>query len=163
MLTIRKAVPGDLAAITNIYNQAVLNTSATFDTQAKTPEQQKPWFEKHGEKYPLLVAIESNMIIGWASMSAWSDRCAYADTAEVSLYVEEGHRGKGVGKKLSEAVLKAGKECGLHTAVARIAEGNDVSLHLAESLGFEYVGVMKEVGRKFGKLLDVTLMQIIFD
>jgi L-amino acid N-acyltransferase len=163
MLTIRKAGLGDLAAITNIYNQAILNTSATFDTRTKTPDDQKPWFEKHGGKYPLLVALEENTIVGWASMSAWSDRCAYADTAEVSLYIDEEWRGKGVGRKLSGAILKAGKEGGLHTAIARIAEGNDASLHLAESMGFENIGVMKEVGRKFGKLLDVHLMQLIYD
>ena len=163
MLTIRKAVIEDLPAITDIYNQAILNTTATFDTGTKTTEQQEPWFEKHGARYPLLVAIEDAKIGGWASMTAWSDRCAYAYTAEISLYVDEKYRGRGVGRKLSEAILKAGKEGGLHTAIARIAEGNDASLHLAESLGFEQIGVMKEVGRKFGKLLDVIMLQIIFD
>jgi L-amino acid N-acyltransferase YncA len=101
--------------------------------------------------------------VGWASLSAWSDRCAYADTAEISLYVKEEERGKGIGRKLSGAILQAGKEAGLHTAIARIAEDNDASIHLAESLRFKHIGVMKEVGRKFGKLLDVYLMQIFFD
>ena len=163
MLTIRKAVPEDLAAVTDIYNQAILNTTATFDTGIKTPEEQKAWFEKHGARYPLLVAQQDNIIVGWASMSAWSDRCAYADTAEISLYVREEYQGKGVGRKLSGAILLAGREGGLHTAIARIAEGNDISIRLAESLGFKHIGVMREVGRKFGKLLDVYLMQIIFD
>src|SRR4030043_720991 len=163
MLTIRKAEPKDLAAITDIYNQAILNTTATFDTSTKTAGEQKAWFDKHSEKYPVLVGLEDNKVVGWASMSAWSDRCAYADTAEVSLYVREGHMGKGVGRKLSGAILQAGREGGLHTAIARIAEGNAVSIRLAESLGFKHIGVMREVGRKFGKLLDVYLMQIISD
>jgi phosphinothricin acetyltransferase len=163
VLTVRKAELKDLAAITEIYNQAVLHTTATFDTQTKTIEKQKAWFEKHGDRYPVLVGLEDNKIVGWASMSAWSDRLAYADTAEASIYVREGYRGKGTGRKLSEAILKAGREAGLHTAIARIAEGNDASIHLAESMGFKHIGVMKEVGRKFGKLLDVYLMQIIFD
>ena len=163
MLTIRRAVPEDLAAITDIYNQAILNTTATFDTTIKTPEEQKAWFDKHGARYPLLVAQQDNIIVGWASMSAWSDRSAYADTAEISLYIREGHMGKGVGRKLSGAILQAGREGGLHTAIARIAEGNDISIRLAESLGFKHIGVMREAGRKFGKLLDVYLMQIIFN
>jgi len=163
MMTIRKATSADIKAITDIYNEAILNTVATFDTTPKTLDEQKIWFNKHNAKYPVLVAEEAKTVIGWASLSAWSDRCAYADTAEISLYIKEGQRGKGVGRKLSEAVLKAGKEAGLHTVIARMAEGNSASIHLAESLGFKPIGVMKEVGRKFGKLLDVNLMQIIFD
>jgi L-amino acid N-acyltransferase YncA len=163
MLIIRPAELKDLASITDIYNQAILNTTATFDTRTKTIEEQKAWFDKHGQKYPVLLGLEDNKIVGWASLSAWSDRCAYADTAEISLYVRKGERGKSIGRQLSEAILKAGKEAGLHTAIARIAEGNDASIHLAESLGFKHIGVMKEVGRKFGKLLDVYLMQIFFE
>ena len=163
MLTIRKATIQDLRAITEIYNQAVLHTTATFDTATKTVEEQRVWYDKHGAKYPILVAQEDKDVIGWASMSAYSDRCAYADTAETSLYVREGQRGKGVGRKLSEVILKAGKEAGLHTAIVRIAEGNEVSIGLAKSLGFKPIGVMREVGKKFGKLLDVYMMQIMFD
>lgn len=163
MRTIRKATLQDLRAITEIYNQAVLHTTATFDTVTKTIEEQRAWFDKHSAKFPILVAQEDKEIVGWASMSVWLDRCAYTDTAEASLYVREGQRGKGTGRKLSEAILKAGKEAKLHTAIARIAEDNKVSIRLAESQGFKHIGVMKEVGKKFGKLLDVYMMQIMFD
>lgn len=163
MITIRKAELKDLPAITEIYNEAILHTIATFDTQTKTVEDQKPWFDKHGDKYPIVVALEGEKVIGWASMSQWSDRCAYAATAEASLYVKEGYRGEGVGRQLSKAILKAAREAGLHTAIIRIAGDNAVSKKLAKSLGFKSVGVMKEVGNKFGKLLDVHMMQIIFD
>jgi phosphinothricin acetyltransferase len=163
VLTIRKAILKDLPAITDIYNDAILKTTATFDNNIKTLEEQKAWFEKHGDKYPVLVAQQDNLIVGWVSLSAWSDRCAYADTAEISLYIKEEFRGKGVGRKLSEAVLIAGRKAGLHTVISRIAEGNDVSIHLGESLGFKHIGVMKEVGRKYDRLLDVYMMQLIFD
>jgi len=76
--------------------------------------------------------------------------------------VKEEFRGKGIGTRLMEAIIDQGKRVGLHTIIARIAEGNDVSVHLAESFGFGHVGVMKEVGRKFGRLLDVHLMQKIY-
>ena len=163
MLTIRRAALEDLSAITEIYNDAILKTVATFDTQPKNPEEQEDWFAEHGSKYPILVAEQGGLITGWASLSQWSDRCAYSDTVEVSLYVKEEYRGKGIGKKLLETVIREGQKSGFHTVIARIAQGNEVSIHLFESMRFEHIGIMKELGRKFGKLLDVYLMQKIYD
>ena len=160
MLIIRPAKLEDLNRITEIYNEAVQKTVATFDTEPKTLEEQRAWFENHGWKYPILVAELKRVVSGWASLSKWSDRCAYADTAEISLYVLEEFRGQGLGKKLLEAIVGEGEKVGLHTVIARIAEGNRVSIHLHESLGFEHIGIMREVGRKFGRLLDVYLMKI---
>jgi L-amino acid N-acyltransferase len=162
MLQIRKAELKDLEAMTDIYNEAVRNTTATFDTEPKTAAQQREWFDKHDAKHPAIVMCEGKTVLGWASLSAYSDRCAYAATAEASIYVKSGERGKGVGRKLSEALLKAGKEAGLHTVILRIAEGNEASIKLAESLGFKQIGVMEEVGVKFGQVLDVILMQLIY-
>ena len=163
MLTIRRAALPNLDAITEIYNAAILKTVATFGTEPKTDAEQKSWFDGHGPKYPILVAEQDGLIVGWASLSMWADRCGYSDTAEGSLYVREEHQGRGIGRKLMEAMAQEGKKAGLHTVIARIAEGNEVSIHLAESAGFKHIGVMKEVGRKFGKLLDVYLMQLIYD
>ena len=163
MIRIRRARLEDLPVITEIYNDAIIKTVATFDTKPKSIEEQKEWFEKHGERYPILVAEMNNKVVGWASLTAWSDRCAYSDTAEISLYIEEGYRGKGIGKKLTEAILREGKAAGLHTIIARIREGNDQSIHILETYGFNHIGIMKEVGRKFGKLLDVYLLQKIFE
>ncbi|MCJ7605227.1 MAG: N-acetyltransferase family protein [Dehalococcoidales bacterium] len=162
-LSIRPAAIKDLHAITDIYNHAILNTVAAFDLEPKTLEEQRAWFEHHGEKHPVLVAVEGNAVIGWAALSEWSDRQAYAGTAEVSLYIREDSRGKGIGRALGEAIIQAGREAGLHLLIARIAEGNDISIHITESFGFEHIGVMKEAGRKFGRLLDVFMMQKILD
>ncbi|MGB3092900.1 MAG: N-acetyltransferase family protein, partial [Candidatus Zixiibacteriota bacterium] len=106
---------------------------------------------------------ENGIVVGWASLSKWSDRCAYSDTAEISLYVHHGHQGKGIGRKLLEAIVAEGQKAGLHTIIARIAEASEASIHLHKSVGFEHIGTMKEVGRKFGKLLDVYLMQKVYD
>lgn len=152
----------DLGAITEIYNEAVLKTVATFDTEPKTVEEQKPWFESHDLRHPILVAEQDDAIVGWASLSKWSDRCAYSDTGEISVYVKEERRRKGTGKKLIQEILDQGQKVGLHTVVARIAESNEISVRLHEAFGFEHIGTMKEVGRKFGKLLDVYLMQKIY-
>jgi len=162
MLTIRPAKADDLNAITEIYNEAILATDATFDTKAKTDDEQRAWFVNHGPKNPILVAELDGFVVGWVSLSQWSDRCAYSDTAEISLYVKEGLRGRGIGSRLMKDIIQRGEEVGLHTVIARITAGNQRSIHLHESVGFEHIGVMREVGRKFGRLLDVRLMQKIY-
>jgi len=161
-INIRPAKNDNLAAITEIYNEAILHTTATFDTEPVTVEEQKTWFIDHGGKYPVLVAEVDQTVVGWASLSRWSGRCAYADTAEVSFYVKAESQGQGIGRKLFGAIIREGQKVGLHTVIARIAEGNEISVHLHESVGFQHVGVMREVGRKFGRLLDVYLMQKIY-
>ena len=162
VMTVRRATINDLAAITEIYNDAILTTVATFDTTPKSIEEQKVWFESHGSKYAIVIGELNGITIGWASLSPYSDRCAYSDTAEVSVYVAENHRGKGFGRKILKEVIKLGHDGGLHVLIARIAEGNEKSIHLFQTMGFTSVGVLQEVGRKFGRLLDVYMMQKIF-
>jgi phosphinothricin acetyltransferase len=161
-LVIRLAILKDLDAITEIYNEAILKTVASFDTEPKSLEEQKIWFESHDSKYSIIVGELGKKIIGWASLSEYSARCAYSDTAEVSVYVLENYQGKGFGRKILEEIISRAEKHGFHVVIARIAEGNKISIHLFESMGFFHVGVMKEVGRKFGKLLDVYIMQKIF-
>ena len=92
MLKIRQATLQDIEDITNIYNEAIQKTVATFDTEIKTPQEQKIWFEEHGPKNPILVAEKDDIIVGWAALSKYSTRCAYSDTAEISLYIDEGQQ-----------------------------------------------------------------------
>jgi L-amino acid N-acyltransferase len=162
MVNLRSAKRKDLDLITEIYNEAIIKTVATFDTEPKTSEDQKKWFDDHESKNPILVAELNGVIVGWASLSKWSDRCAYSDTAEISLYVREEYQGKGIGRRLIEAIIKEGEKAGLHTIIARITEGNEPSLHLHRSVGFTHIGIMREVGKKFGKRQDVHLMQKIY-
>ncbi|DAC72756.1 MAG TPA: N-acetyltransferase [Thermoplasmata archaeon] len=160
---IRKAQREDIPKITEIYNEAIMTTTATFDTQPKTIEEQNTWFEDHGTKNPIMIAELDGQVVGWGSLSKWSDRCAYTNTAEISLYIKEEHRRKGIGKKLMKRILEEGGRQGLHVVIARITEGNSVSVSLHESMGFFHIGVMKEVGVKFGRRLDVALMEKIFE
>jgi L-amino acid N-acyltransferase len=159
---IRPARHQDLPAINEIYNEAVLRSTATFDTEPKSMAERASWFAKHGARHPVLVAELEGKVAGWGSLSAWSDRTAYDVTAEVSVYVRETLRGQGIGRKLLEELVAAAPGLGLHSLLSRITEDSRVSIHLHESLGFHHVGVLKEVGRKFGKLLDVYLMQRVF-
>ena len=87
MCDIRAAGLADLAAITDIYNEAIRTTTATFDTEPKTKQEQEDWFRSHGPKHPILIAESPDGVVGWASLNEWSDRCAYSGTAEVSVYV----------------------------------------------------------------------------
>ena len=146
---IRRAESSDLKAITDIYNDAIRTTTATFDMQPKTREEQAAWFTKHGPQHPILVAEVEGVVAGWASLSPWSDRCAYNATAETSFYVGPDYRGCGVGRQLKSAIIDAARQLGYHTLIARAAEGSAASMHLNEAFGFRHVGVLKEVGRKF--------------
>jgi len=161
-LLIRKMTAADLAAVTEIYNEAILTTTATFDSQPKTLAERTAWFAAHDQKHPLLSAETDQKVVGWASLSEYSPRQAYANTAELSLYVKSDFRNRGIGKQLITKILTAGQDAGLHTILSRIVEGNDNSIHLHEISGFTTVGIMREVGYKFERLLDVRIMQLIY-
>jgi L-amino acid N-acyltransferase len=163
MLEIRRATVEDVPAILEIYNDAVLKTVATFDTETKTLEDRKAWFAHHGTKYPVLVAALGGKVIGWASITPWSERIAYAGTVEDSVYIAEAYRGKGFGITLLKAIIDEGQKAGFHTVIARIANENRVSVKIHEQVGFTSIGIMKECGVKFGRLLDVNMMQKIYD
>jgi phosphinothricin acetyltransferase len=156
---IRRATFLDAAAIADIYNEAILTTTATFDTVIKTVEERTQWLQSHDDRHPVLVAAVSSAVVGWASLSSWSDRCAYADTAETSFYVHSSHRSCGIGRRLKQAVIHEARRLGFHTLIARVAEGSEASLHLNAQEGFLLVGTLRQVGRKFGRLLDVHIMQ----
>ncbi|HEY3318354.1 MAG TPA: GNAT family N-acetyltransferase [Coriobacteriia bacterium] len=151
----------DAAAIADIYNQAVLHSTATFDTQPRSTEEREGWLTCRGTAHPVLVAEADGRVVGWASLSPWSDRPAYARTAEVSVYVDESARGSGVGAALMAALLERARDVGVHALLARVCTENDVSLRLSERFGFGHVGVMREVGEKFGRLLDVAVLELL--
>lgn len=163
MLQIRKATENDLQAILDIYNEAVINTTATFDTTPRTFEKQLEWYKNHKSNHPVFVAEENNTIVGWASLSPYSDRCAYDTTVEVSVYIHHDHRGKKIGSQLLEIITLEGKKVNNHTVISRISSDNLSSIHIHEKIGYKHVGTLKEVGYKFGKLLDVTIMQFLFN
>lgn len=169
--SIRAATRQDLPGIFAIYDQEVLHGTATFDTQPKTPDERLEWYANDGNgRYPILVAevptitaaaapgAQASGIVGWARLYAWSPRKAYDRTAENAVYVQARHRGRGVSRALMQELMRLAPERGVQVLVARIVEGNPASLALHEKLGFRTVGVMRRVGEKFGRLLDVRLM-----
>ena len=158
-MIIQKATYSHLPAITAIYNHAIEHSVATFDTELKTINDRKAWLDEHSKHYPVLVALVDDEVAGWASLSRWSPRAAYDGTVEISIYFSAQSQGKGYGNELMKAILEAGKEVGLHTVIARISEGNEVSIHLHKKYGFILTGTLKEVGYKFNRYVDVHMMQ----
>lgn len=158
-IAIRRAALADAAAIAEIYNEAISTTTATFDTETKTVEDRRRWLQGHDERHPVLVAVVEGRVAGWASLTVWSERPAYAETAETSFYVHSTQRGRGIGRQLKAAIIEEARRLGYHTLIARVAEGSAESLHLNERAGFVLVGTLRQVGRKFGRLLDVHILQ----
>jgi phosphinothricin acetyltransferase len=160
---VRPAEPKDLQSINDIYNEAVLHTTATFDTEPKQLSERMEWYKKHGGSHPLLVAegqgTEQGKILAWAALTVWSDKQAYARTAELSIYVHHEARSRGVASDLLPRLLAAGHQAQIRCVIARITEGNEISLKLHAQNGFEEVGILRQVGEKFGKVLNVHLLQ----
>ncbi len=161
MLEIRGARISDIPAITGIYNEAILETVATFDTESKSATEQESWFSEHGEVYPILVAERSGSVVGWVSLNRWSDSKTYGFTAKMSLYIGKSHRGRGYGRRLLEAVLTEARCREFHIILARVADDNAKVLHLLESFEFEAIGIMNGAGYKFGRFIDVHQLQKI--
>jgi L-amino acid N-acyltransferase len=156
---IRPAEVADLPAIADIHNDAVLNSTATFDVEPWTPDRRDLWFREHSHPYAVLVAARADDMLGWAALSPFQRKPAYRFAAETSLYVRAEHRGEGIGAMLLARLLKVAASNGFHSVLARIVGDNPASLRLHASLGFERVGVEREVGYKFDRWLDVVVMQ----
>lgn len=159
VLNLRRAKEDDLSQITEIYNQAVLYTTATFHIYPRSVEEQEAWYKIHDERYPLVVAEDSNTIIAWACLSPYSDREGYQYTVLDSIYVREEFRRQRVGYELLRYLLEEGKNLGYHSVLAFIARENIPSIKLHEKLGFELQGILREVGFKFQKWVDVCIYQ----
>jgi phosphinothricin acetyltransferase len=160
---IRRATKSDVPAITGIYNEAILTTTATLDIEPRTIEERREWLESRSERYPVLVAAIDGEVVGWTSLSRWSQRAGYDDAAETALYVHSLYRGKGIGRKLKAKLIEEARRLKFHTLIVRVTADSGASIHLNEQAGFVLVGTLQEAGRKFGRLLDVHIMQKMLD
>lgn len=143
--------------MTAIYNHAVAHTTGTFDTEPKTLD--GAWLERHEKRHPAVVAVEGGRVLGWATLSPWSDRCAYARSVEVSIYVDDAAKGRGLGGILLDELIVRGRALGHKQLLARISADNAASLRMHERRGFARAGLLKRVGEKFGRVLDVAILQ----
>jgi phosphinothricin acetyltransferase len=160
-LTVRHAAASDLDAINRIYNQEVLHGTATWDEEPWSIEQRRAWFEQHDQSTPVLVAELDGGVVGFAHLSLYRPKVGYRFTRENTVYVEPGRRGRGVGRRLLEALLGEARHLGVHAVIAVIEAENAVSIRLHERLGFELIGTEREVGFKFGRWLDSVYMELL--
>jgi L-amino acid N-acyltransferase len=158
---IRLVHTGDAEAIREIYNREVLEATVTFDLVPRTHADQLAWIDAHSGGHPALVAIDAGVVVGFASVSPYRSRPAYATTVEDSVYVRRDRQGEGIGNALLAALVARTREHGFHSMIGRIVGGHAASIALHRRCGFEEVGVEREVGRKFGQWLDVVLMQVL--
>jgi phosphinothricin acetyltransferase len=158
-IQIRDATADDLPAINDIYNYYVLNTTSTFHETAVTPAEREQWCQEHGGNYAVLVAIDGRNVIGWASLSRYSGRCAYRFTAENSIYLAPTHVGRGIGRSLLAALIERARHNGFRSIFAAASAEQPASLALHRQLGYREVGRLNEVGYKFGRWISVVLMQ----
>ena len=163
--TIRLATPNDLPALGAIYNHEILHGVATFDTEPWDDRAMRDWFNKHTpERRPVTVAVEgSGAVVGWGSLSDWSTRCAYNRAAEDSFYVHPDHQGNGIGKLIMADLIARTASVGVKVMMARIETSCGASIHVHKSFGFQTVGVMHQVGEKFGRILDVELLELLLE
>ena len=161
-IVIRDAREADLAAMLAIYNDAVLTTTAVYDYQPRSGEQQVAWFQaKQEQGLPVLVAEDGGAIAGFASYGPFRPWPAYLHSVENSLYVAPGQRGRGIGTALLPALIQRAAGRGLHTMIAGIDATNEASLRLHAKFGFERVAQFREVGWKFERWLDLAFLQLM--
>ena len=150
----------DADALRAIYNLEVLESTVTFDLVPRSLAEQIAWIDEHSGGHPALVAVDADdQVGGFASLSPYRPRPAYATTVEDSVYVRRDLRGQGVGRLLLGDLVELARDHGFHSVVGRIVGDHDASIALHTACGFEQVGREHEVGRKFNKWLDVVLMQ----
>lgn len=152
----------DTQAILDIINFNILNSTAIYDYNTRSYEQQKLLLEeKISKNFPVIVAVADNEVVGFGMYSEFRFREAYKYTVEHSVYVDKEHHGKGIGKLLLEELIQLAKKQKLHTMIAVIDAENQSSVNFHEKFGFKTVGIIKESGYKFDRWLDSVFMQLI--
>lgn len=145
--------------IARIYNHYVLHSTATFDTEPGSVEARVAWLEDRSPRHPVLVALLGGDVVGWGALSPYRDRPGWRHTAEVAVYLDPAHTGRGIGPRLLDVLVEAARDAGLHVLLSQIVADNDASLAVTERAGFERMATLPEVGHKFGGWIDLVLLQ----
>jgi phosphinothricin acetyltransferase len=157
-IAIRAATAEDAGAICEIYNQGIADRIATLETARRTPEERRGWLAARTPRHPVLVAETGGAVVGWASLNQFNPRPAYDHVADISVYVERGWRGRGVGRQLLERLVVTARDLEYHKMVLAAFPGNAAGVALYERVGFVKVGVYREQGRLDGEWVDVLIM-----
>ena len=159
---IRNANVEDLPQILEIVNHAILHTTSNYLYEVQTLENQLQWFEeKKSKQFPIIVADYNGTAVGFGTYGTFREKIGYQFTVEHSVYVAPEFIGKGIGKQLLLALIVLAKDEGYHTMIGGIDAANTGSIDFHRKFGFVETGIIKEVGFKFGKWLDLQFMQLI--
>lgn len=163
-MTIRPATAQDIPAITAIFNEAVANSNAIWTEKQDTDAERLAWMQaRQALGYPVLVATEGQTVLGYGTFGDFRAFPGYRYSVEHSVYIHADHRGRGLGRIIMDELIAAATALGKHVMIAGIDGGNPASLRLHASMGFVEVARMPEVGRKFGRWLDLVFMQRMLD
>ena len=162
-LVIRQITQDDIVSCLDIYNYEVVNGVATLDLEPRTLEEWHEWYNAHrDEHYPIIVGTIDDVVVGYASLSPYRLKDAFKSTVELSIYIHQDYRGKGVASKLMAHILEHAKENDtLHTVVSVITAGNEASTALHTRFNFTYCGLTPEVGFKHGKYQDTETYALL--
>ena len=161
-IIIRKATTGDLPGILEIVNYEILNTTAIWDYDVRTLEQQAAILEeKNNSGFPFLVAEKSNTVVGFGTYGTFRYKTGYRFTVEHSVYVHKDYTGIGIGSLLLKELIEMARLQKLHTMIGVIDSENGGSIAFHEHLGFKRVGHIKETGYKFDRWLDSVFVQMM--
>ncbi|HII41467.1 MAG TPA: N-acetyltransferase [Thermoplasmata archaeon] len=159
-LTIRRANPSDAAPVAEIYNRALEERMATFETESRSESEMRAWMAHHDDRHPILVAVSTQgTVLAWAAVSEYRPRSCYAGVGEFSIYVAHGQRGRGIGKTLLAALIEDARRQGYWKLVSRIFPSNVASRELCKRCGFREVGVYEKHGKLDGKWLDTVIVE----
>jgi L-amino acid N-acyltransferase len=167
-VTVRRAHPGDAEAVRAIRNHAIQHSTALWTQTPQSADQGAAWLAAHLERGSAFVAETANEgeaegqgeVAGFAVYGPWRELDGYRHTVEDSVYVRDGRHGLGIGSALLAALIDAAREAGHHVMIADIEAENTASIRLHERFGFQHVGTVAEVGTKFGRRLDLTIMRL---
>jgi len=151
--------------ILDIFNDAIVNSTALYEYKTRTLDDMVQWFaDKTRGNYPVHGLVdEHSTLMGFASYGVFRARPAYKYTVEHSVYVHPAHRGKGVGKVLMEALIQNARQQGYHVLIGGVDASNTASVALHEKLGFILAGTLHQTGFKFGQWLDLAFYQLTLD
>lgn len=158
---IRKALIGDANALAEIYNYYVENTIITFDEVKVNASFFEDKISRISKKFPFLVYVVRDKVVGYAYLDSWKNRCAYRNSAEISVYIDYSYTKKGIGSLFYKELIVWLQDNNFHSVVGGIALPNEKSIALHEKFGFEKAAHFKEIGYKFNKRIDVGYWQRI--
>lgn len=162
-MTVRDATTADAAAICRIYNQGTQDRGATLETEERTVEERRAWLEARDGRHPVLVAVADGALAGWASLNLFNPRRAYDHVADFSIYVDREWRGRGVGRRLLDALIGRARALGYHKLVLSAFPWNAAGMAVYKRAGFREVGVYREPGRLDGRWVDTVVMEKILE